>query len=175
MHKEKLIFKLLKLGMYIDILIVIFIAFVFSFTLINTQKLNNNYYIFKVEIKDSVYITPEDISDSLSIENVKGYIKALGIKHDKIVLAQVILETGHLKSVACKQKNNLFGFTSKSGIMSFTHWKESVRYYSDWQYRHYQEKLNNSPDDYYKFLIKVNYAQDPEYISKLKKIVSNFK
>lgn len=32
----------------------------------------------------------------------------------------------------------------------------------------------NPPDDYYQFLIKIGYAEDPQYVEKLKNIVKRY-
>lgn len=113
---------------------------------------------------DTVFITPESISDTLNLKNVHTYVKSLGIEYDTIVMKQVVQETGWLKSSNCLKKNNLFGFTTSDGVMRFKNWKESVRYYANWQIRKYTN------GDYYKFLVNVNYAKDPDYINTLKSI-----
>jgi flagellum-specific peptidoglycan hydrolase FlgJ len=87
----------------------------------------------------------------------------------EIVLAQALLETGYFKSACCTQKNNLFGMRSKSGgYMQFNHWTESVS-----AYKKYIQKYKQTPDDYYVYLVNMNYASDPNYINKLKQIKSN--
>lgn len=111
-----------------------------------------------------VYITPESIDNKFSTENLYQYIKALGIQHTDIVYKQAILETGHFTSKAFKIKNNLFGFTYNSTLISFANWKESVRYYANWQLRKYKK------GDYYTFLKDIGYAQDTLYIHKLKNL-----
>jgi flagellum-specific peptidoglycan hydrolase FlgJ len=113
---------------------------------------------------DTVYITPESVPDELNLENVSLYLKALDVKFDSIVIRQAILETGWLESNACKNKHNLFGFTYRKKLMKFKHWKESIRYYANWQFRKY------TGGDYYQFLQDIGYAEDPDYISKLKSI-----
>ena len=113
---------------------------------------------------DTVYITPESVPDELNLENVGLYLKALDVKFDSIVIRQAILETGWLESNACKNKHNLFGFTYRKKVMKFMHWKESIRYYANWQFRKY------TGGDYYQFLQDIGYAEDPDYISKLKSI-----
>lgn len=113
---------------------------------------------------DTVFITPESVSDTLTLKNVHTYVKSLGIEYDTIVMKQIVQETGWLKSDNCTKKNNLFGFTTNDGVMRFKNWKESVRYYANWQIRKYTD------GDYYKFLVNVNYAKDPDYINTLKSI-----
>lgn len=103
-----------------------------------------------------------------------GLLEALdyyGVKHPEIVYAQAILETGHFRSIVCKEYNNLFGlYNSRTkSYYRFDHWSESVVAYLDFiQYRY------KPPNDYYRFLSDIGYAEDPEYINKLKRIVNQY-
>ena len=90
------------------------------------------------------------------------------IKHPEIVYAQALLETGYFRSKGCTRDNNLFGlYNSKmKRYHKFNHWTESVVKYKEWiQYRY------KPPNDYYEFLRKIHYAEDPMYITKLKQVV----
>lgn len=104
----------------------------------------------------------------------EGLMEALeyyGIHHPKIVYAQAVLETGHFKSDLCINNNNLFGlYNSKKGdYYKFNHWSESIKAYVDFiQYKY------KPPNDYYKFLKEIGYAEDPHYIVKLKRIVKRY-
>lgn len=99
-----------------------------------------------------------------------GLMEALdyyGVKYPKIVYAQAILETGHFKSDLCVNDNNLFGLynSKKKKFYTFNHWSESVVAYINFvQYKY------KPPNDYYDFLDKLGYAEDPLYISKVKQI-----
>lgn len=90
------------------------------------------------------------------------------IKCPEIVYAQAVLETGHFKSQGCLKDNNLFGlYNSRRGeYYRFNHWSESVVAYRNKIQRRYKP-----PNDYYKFLERINYASDPLYTWKLKQIV----
>lgn len=104
----------------------------------------------------------------LSEENLHNELIAQGIDFPDIVLAQAILETGHFKSYSCIKKNNLFGLRNRDGTyMSFDHWTLSVA-----AYKKYIQKYDTLPEDYYKYLDNLGYAEDPEYTIKLKKIVN---
>ena len=100
-----------------------------------------------------------------------GLMEALihyDVKYPHIVYAQAIIETGNFKSSLCLNQNNLFGLynSSRGRYHRFDHWAESVIAYKDFiQYRY------KPPEDYYKFLQRIGYAEDPNYISKLKKVV----
>lgn len=104
----------------------------------------------------------------------EGLIEALeyyDIHHPKIVYAQAVLETGHFKSDLCINNNNLFGLydSSRKRYYDFNHWSESVLMYKQMvQYKY------KPPNNYYKFLKDLPYAEDKEYINKLKRIVSRY-
>lgn len=104
------------------------------------------------------------VGQSQTKDSVREYIEQSDIHHKEIVLRQSIQETGWYKSYSCRVRNNLFGFSYKGKYLEFDHWKESVDYYSRWQSRHYKS------GNYYDFLIDRGYAEDPEYINKLKRI-----
>lgn len=93
------------------------------------------------------------------------------IEYPEIVYAQAVLETGHFKSDLCIYHNNLFGLynSKRRKYFKFNHWTESVEAYRNMiQYRY------RPPGDYYKFLQRINYAKDPLYIKKLKKLTKNY-
>lgn len=50
----------------------------------------------------------------------------------------------------------------------FDHWAKSVIAYKEWVQKRYKP-----PKDYYSFLQRVGYAEDPRYIHKLKRIVNS--
>lgn len=125
------------------------------------------------------YKPPETKTDTLEYRQhfhskspQEGLMEALTyyeIKYPHIVYAQAVLETGNFKSDLCLRGNNLFGLynSSKNKYHRFDHWIESVVAYKDFiQYKY------KPPEDYYEFLQRVGYAGDPNYISKLKKVVS---
>lgn len=119
-----------------------------------------------------VHIVNEKQPDFFSKSPQEGLMEALEyyeVKHPQIVYAQAVLETGHFKSDLCLNGNNLFGLynSKKHRYHTFDHWTESVVAYLDYvQYRY------KPPNDYYKFLSNIGYAEDPNYINKLKGIVS---
>lgn len=120
----------------------------------------------------AVSIPVDTIPQFMSKSPQDGIIEALdyyGIEHSDIVYAQAILETGWFKSRICLQYNNLFGlYNSRTkSFYRFNHWSESVIAYKKWIQRRYKP-----PGDYYQFLVQINYAEDKEYVNKLKKIVS---
>lgn len=107
-----------------------------------------------------LYDTP---NDSLILQACAYY----GLKHDTIILTQAKLETGNYKSYQCRINNNLFGLynSAKMEYYKFNHWSESVEAYKKWiQYRLKDE------EDYYSFLVRISYAEDSNYIKKIKNI-----
>mgnify|MGYP000080178577 FL=1 len=108
---------------------------------------------------------------ALTIPNLYQEIIRNGIRHPKIVLAQVILETGWFRSPLCRNRHNLFGLTNpKTGkYYEFNHWTESVRaYYTKIQYRYSQKnRINSSDVDYLMWLRDLPYATDKNYIKSV--------
>lgn len=123
----------------------------------------------KAHAPDIIVANPIPLFYSKSAED--GLWEALhyyNIEYPEIVYAQAILETGHFKSQGCLRDNNLFGlYNSRKGrYYKFDHWTESVVAYKDWIQRRYKP-----PENYYKFLKRINYASDSLYTQKLKQIV----
>lgn len=88
-----------------------------------------------------------------------------GVKNLDIVTAQSVLETGHYRCANCSMdKNNIFGFFYRGSYLKYDHWTDSIAYYKRWQDKYYSE------GDYYAFLTRIGYAQDQNYITKLKSI-----
>ena len=104
-------------------------------------------------------------------KEVWNYIKNSSIKQPKIVYAQVMLETGHLKCVKCsREKNNYLGFYNGKKYLSWVEewedWTCSIDYYIGWQIR-----KGYKGGDYYNFLLRKWGAPNMnEYIEKLKRI-----
>ena len=103
----------------------------------------------------------------LSEENLMNELKAQDIQFPEIVAAQALLETGNFKSYSCINRNNLFGLRKKdSTYMSFEHWTDCVA-----AYKKYIQEWKQPPNDYYKYLDDLGYAEDASYTTKLKQMV----
>ena len=89
-----------------------------------------------------------------------------GIKYPKIVTAQAILESGNFKSRVFQKYNNPFGLynSCKKDYYKFNHWTDAILAYQTMIEYKYKE------GDYYKFLEDIGYAEDPNYIRKVKAI-----
>lgn len=105
---------------------------------------------------------------ALNIENLMAVLSQYDVKFPQIVVAQALLETGYFTSRACLENNNLFGLRRPSNgtYYTFNSWEESVKAYKD--YVQYKYKGGN----YYDFLNRIGYAEDGEYLDKVRRIAS---
>lgn len=102
----------------------------------------------------------------LNKENVLAELEKQNIPHSRIVLAQSIHETGNYKSKLCRTHNNIFGIKAGNKYKKYNNYIDCI---SD-----YKKRISSKykpGEDYYKFLIRIRYAEDINYIQKLKKIV----
>lgn len=153
----------IKVALMIGICMVI-IIFIYQ---LENRTIQSNYDI--TTTSDTINSIPE-FMEKPAKEGLNEALIYYNIQHSNIVHAQAILETGQSMLEGCGKYNNLFGlYNSKRGeYYRFNHWSESVIAYREWIQRRYIP-----PEDYYKFLSRIRYASDPEYILKLKQIVNN--
>ena len=124
---------------------------------LDSITINNNYSYSHITTFENK--TPE--------EGIDEALQYYEIKHPTIVKAQAILETANFTSDLCIKNNNLFGlYDSKNKrYYSYNHWWESIIAYK----KTIQKRYENSRY-YYMFLEDIEYAEDKEYINKLKEI-----
>ena len=124
---------------------------------LDSITINNNYSYSHITTFENK--TPE--------EGIDEALQYYNIEHPAIVKAQAILETAHFTSDLCVKNNNLFGlYDSKNKrYYSYNHWWESIIAYK----KTIQKRYENSRY-YYMFLEDIEYAEDKEYINKLKEI-----
>lgn len=104
---------------------------------------------------------------ALNQENVLYWLNYFEVQYPEIVLAQSIQECGwKYDSHRAETYNNIFGFETGAGALSFGHWVGSVIYYKKWQDTYYPG------GDYLEFLESYGYAADTLYTVKVKQIVS---
>jgi hypothetical protein len=115
----------------------------------------------------SVRLNAQRPANLILLDSVFDYVCEKKIQHSNIVMRQIILETGWLKSKFLMSKNNIFGFRYKK-YLSFNSWRDCVDYYKKWQDKHYKDPN----EDYYKFLLRIKYAVS-NYPKNLKKINFN--
>lgn len=115
----------------------------------------------KIEMtKDSINKVSRQVV--LNEANLKTELAYHKIPHADIVLAQAKLETGNFKSNLVDTHQNIFGLRKGKNYRKFSHWTECVYAYSNLISSRYKG------GDYYSFLEKIGYAEDPNYIKKLK-------
>lgn len=137
-------------------------AIVFLLAIFKAKRQFNNPDFSNVE--QSNYKTTTYDDTSFSEENLKKWMKDLNIEHADIVFNQAKHETGNFTSNRFKKYNALFGFQiTDTNIIKYKSWKESVIDYKCWQMKRLKDN-----EDYYKFLIRVKYAADTNYVKKLK-------
>lgn len=133
------------------------------------HKINNMSIPTKAVPKVIIIDEPEFLSsDCPNRDLLIDALEYYDVKHPDIVYAQAILETGHFKSRVCKEYNNLFGLYNSytKDYYKFDHWSDSVLAYVDMIQYKYQQGEN-----YYDFLERIGYAEDPYYTNKVKSIV----
>ncbi len=106
------------------------------------------------------------------------------IKHPDIVLAQAILESGYLSSQIFIENNNLFGMrfperrptvalSENRGYSVYDCWTDSVKDYKLFQEFLFKRK-EKTRDEYFDYLDRI-YAEDPNYVPFLKKVIEDNK
>ena len=119
----------------------------------------------------------EDSHLETTLDSIYYEINKLNLEHPEIVFSQVILETGYLTSKLYRENNNLFGMRVSgsratmsnkivNGYKWYPSWRESLIDYALLQMAFYK---NKSEKEYFDKLSRV-YAEDPYYVTKLKKI-----
>lgn len=157
------------LGAVLGILIVL------GFTIYpNKETMNLSYEEKLIVIKEY---------NEFSQEKLVEKIQELNFKFPHIILAQTMQETGHYKSLVFKEGNNLFGMKeaklratlaqgTNRGHAYYNSWQESVYDYAMY-YNSYLRKIKTE-DEYYEYL-RQNYAEDPDYVPRLKQIIKKKK
>jgi len=93
-------------------------------------------------------------------------LKRQHISHIKIVLAQAKLESANFSSHIAHANNNIFGIKHNGKYAKYKSWKECVKDYKD----SIQVKYHGG--DYFSFLKKIHYSENPKYESILKNIIA---
>lgn len=128
---------------------------------------------------ETAHVVVDNVTPDFSQEALIDMLKELKVNHPHIVLAQSMLETGNYQSDIFRQNHNLFGMKvarrrvctalgSNLGHAYYENWVESVYDYAFYQSAYLRDLTNE--DRYFKYL-SANYAQDPNYVKKLKRII----
>ena len=120
---------------------------------------------FKVKVKKSTIKDTKVSLLPLTEKNLKKELIRQGVSHPNIVLAQAKLESNLGKSEVAKRTNNLFGLRNGKRYRRFSHWTECVTAYKNL----IQSKYEGG--NYYAFLDKIGYAEDPNYTHKLRDMI----
>jgi uncharacterized FlgJ-related protein len=135
-------------------------------SLITLSKTNQTYEIITQVI-------------SFSELNVYKQLVKVGIAYPDVVLAQAKIETGNFTSKIFRENNNMFGMklperrqTTAVGKSrnhaKYIDWIQSVRDYKLWQ----DQMIHRAPTKRaYLAYLKRNYAEDKNYIKKIKQII----
>lgn len=122
-------------------------------------------------------------ADPFTEEKFIAYLKELNVKFPEIVYAQAKLESGNFQSELFRANNNMFGMKEAASRAStnhgsnlnhalYNHWREAVIDYALYQASYLSDL--RSPEEYYTYLSQ-SYAQDPQYVGKVKKIADAIK
>lgn len=136
------------------------------------QPANNLSYLGPIAQVDSVPKF-ERLQDS-----VYYYLIVNDFIEPEIVLAQALHETNYFKSSAARNHNNFFGIidnqkTLKAGHFvprHFDHWLDGIIFYKNRIQNRLQEDEN-----YYTFLSRIGYAEDPLYNLRIRIMTARVK
>lgn len=131
-------------------------------------------FISEMERLDSC--TDIELCDSIAY----AFIVDNEIQHPEIALAQMKIESGNYQSGIAKKNNNYFGMRhpaqrltvslgQKNGYARYRNWAYSVIDYGLWQRRY----AYNLTEEEYLTKLSNAYAEDPNYVSKVKNIAKN--
>lgn len=157
-------------------IIFVCVIFLFGLTKGRRDKLKN---LTPSEI-ELIILNSSDSTRAFSQEKMIQLMKDLNIRYPHIVMAQSLIETGHFESKIFKENNNLFGMkqartrvnTAKGTQYRHAYydtWQESVYDYAFYQCRYLGNLYNE--EDYLDYLSR-SYAEDPNYISKIKSLIN---
>lgn len=165
-----------KIGIWIAFLSVIGICTAVLFAISTNVHKNNEIQLLKQQIV-SLRTECDSINKIMKLQEIKDYMQQINLQNVDIVYAQLLLETGHLTSPLYRFNNNLFGMKpsnkrpttniSVKGYAKYMTWQESVLDYALWQTKYAH---NLSKTEYLQFLARY-YAEDKEYINKLKSLL----
>lgn len=120
------------------------------------------------------------------VEQLRYVLDTCGVYNSKVVICQWVHETGMMKSKVYKENHNPFGMKESSrhwdigtlnghaeyfhvdhtGPCPITCYMDAIYDYRDWQRARGWKGGNDM--DYMNFLMQKNYAEDPNYIDRLK-------
>lgn len=119
-----------------------------------------------IEVCDTSFLNANELNDSILYLALVHY----EVKYPKAVLAQAKLESGNYTSSHYRNRNNFLGLynSRRREYFKFNHWSECILAYKDMV----EYKLREG-EDYYQFLDRIGYAENPNYIRLVKQIENN--
>jgi len=155
-------------------LLSIFIILPLILSLSTTEKTS---IVEKLSIEEKMIIIKDH--NKFSEDKLVEYIQQLNFRFPHIILAQSKLESNYYKSGIFVENHNLFGMKeariranisqgTNRGHAYYNDWKESVMDYALY-YSTYLYQLKTE-DQYFDYL-KQYYAEDPNYVPKLKSLI----
>lgn len=158
-----------KISICLFLLVSIFSLFSFSYGRIMNLK---NLSDFEKEI----LIIDINGGNDFNQDKLVTMLKDLNVRFPHIVVAQARIETGKYKSKIFRENNNLFGMKQATVRVNtaqgtqhnhayYDTWRESVYDYAFYQTRYLSGA--RSEEEYF-YVLGQSYAEDPNYVSKLK-------
>lgn len=177
-NKKQLKFYKFGFKNYTYFTLVLFAVIFSSYSVGRYMQVNN---LAPYEREFIIYLDQKYFSE----ENLIKVLNSKNVNKPYIVLAQAKLETGDFTSDIFKYNRNLFGMKkakvrpttslgTKRGHAYYKNWEASVEDYA--YYQAYKGLSNiDSDEEYYNALAQIGYAEDPNYILKVKKLAEKLK
>lgn len=116
-------------------------------------------------------------------DSIANFLIELKVKYPHIVLSQSIIESGNYTSKVFLENNNSFGMKLswnrsttalgiKNGYAYYSNLRDAIIDYAFMQSSYYRSA--KTEEDYY-ILLQKSYAEDKEYINKVRKIANKLK
>lgn len=116
-------------------------------------------------------------------DSIANFLIELKVKYPHIVLSQSIIESGNYTSKIFLENNNPFGMKLswnrattalgiKNGYAYYSNLRDAIIDYAFMQSSYYRSA--KTEEDYY-ILLQKSYAEDKEYINKVRKITNKLK
>lgn len=158
--------KFIKLWVSL-ILNIIWTTFLVIFISINYNRIPKNIIEYKVPNKTETLLQ----SLPLNEENVLAVMYYFDVKYPEEVTTQSVIETGYYLSYNTVKRNNILGLLHSSNITNsnplgyyeYEYWYECIL-----DYKNKIEYKLKEGENYYDFLKRIGYAEDPKYIQKVK-------
>lgn len=128
------------------------------------------------DLEKEILIVDINSRNDFSQDKFVDMLSELNVRFPHIVLAQARLETGGYRSRIFKENNNLFGMKQATvRVNTAAGTQHNHAYYNTWiesvyDYAFYQTRYLSgakSEEEYF-YVLGQSYAEDPNYVSKLK-------